>query len=62
MKDESIDVLKSLKNHPLVDVGAHPLGMLMGLVVVQAEARKLRALGKPPAAALQEVEAGAGAH
>ena len=56
MKDESIDVLKSLKNHPLVDVGAHPLGMLMGLVVVQAEARKLRALGKPPAAALQEVE------
>jgi 2,3-dihydroxyphenylpropionate 1,2-dioxygenase len=43
IKDESIDVLRSLKNHPLVDAGAHPLGMLMCLVVVQAEARRLRA-------------------
>src|SRR6185295_17942314 len=48
MKDENIDVLRSLKNHPLVDAGAHPLGMLMGLVVVQAEARRLRAAGQKP--------------
>ena len=41
--DENIDVLKSLKPHPLVDAGAHPLGMLMCLVTVQAEARRLRA-------------------
>ncbi|MGH9559017.1 MAG: hypothetical protein ACRD30_07220 [Bryobacteraceae bacterium] len=43
IKDENIDILRSLKNHPLVDAGAHPLGMLMSLVVVQAEARRLRA-------------------
>jgi aromatic ring-opening dioxygenase catalytic subunit (LigB family) len=41
--DENIDVLKSLKPHPLVDAGAHPLGMLMCLVTVQAEARRMRA-------------------
>ncbi|HEY7334008.1 MAG TPA: hypothetical protein VH639_03930 [Bryobacteraceae bacterium] len=41
--DENIDVLRSLKPHPLVDAGAHPLGMLMCLVVVQAQARRLRA-------------------
>lgn len=43
LKDESIDMLRSLKSHPLVEAGAHPLGTLMSLVVVQAEARKLRA-------------------
>jgi 2,3-dihydroxyphenylpropionate 1,2-dioxygenase len=42
LKDETIDVLRSLKSHPLVDAGAHPLGMLMALVVVQAEQRRLR--------------------
>jgi hypothetical protein len=36
-------VLRSLKPRPLVDAGAHPLGMLMCLVTVQAEARRLRA-------------------
>jgi len=40
LKDESIDVLRSLKSHPLVEIGAHPLGMLMCLVVVQAEGRR----------------------
>jgi AmmeMemoRadiSam system protein B len=44
--DENIDVLRSLKPHPLVDAGAHPLGMLMCLVVVQAEARRLRAASR----------------
>lgn len=43
IKDENIDILRTPKNHPLVDAGAHPLGMLMSLVVVQAEARRLRA-------------------
>jgi 2,3-dihydroxyphenylpropionate 1,2-dioxygenase len=42
LKDESIDMLRSLKSHPLVEVGAHPLGTLMCLVVVQAEARRMR--------------------
>ena len=42
LKDESIDILRSLKSHPLVEVGAHPLGTLMCLVVVQAEQRKLK--------------------
>src|SRR5580700_8184012 len=48
LKDESIDMLRSLKPHPLVEVGAHPLGTLMSLVVVQAEARRLRAEGLKP--------------
>ena len=42
LKDESIDVLRSLKSHPLVEIGAHPLGTLMCLVVVQAEARRIK--------------------
>lgn len=42
LKDESIDILRSLKSHPLVDAGAHPLGMLMSLVIVQAEQRRIR--------------------
>jgi aromatic ring-opening dioxygenase catalytic subunit (LigB family) len=42
LTDESIDVLRSLKSHPLVELGAHPLGTLMCLVVVQAEVRRLR--------------------
>jgi len=47
LKDESIDVLRSLKSHPLVDAGAHPLGMLMALVIVQAEQRRMaREAGK----------------
>jgi 2,3-dihydroxyphenylpropionate 1,2-dioxygenase len=46
MKDEGVDALRSLKPHPLVDAGAHPLGMLMCLVVVQAEGRRLKAAGQ----------------
>ena len=42
LKDESIDVLRSLKSHPLVEAGAHPLGMLMALVIVQAEQRRMK--------------------
>jgi 2,3-dihydroxyphenylpropionate 1,2-dioxygenase len=43
MKDESIDAVRSLKPHPLVAAGAHPLGMWMSLIVVQAEQRRMRA-------------------
>jgi aromatic ring-opening dioxygenase catalytic subunit (LigB family) len=43
VKDESIDAVRSLKPHPLVAAGAHPLGMWMSLIVVQAEQRRLRA-------------------
>ena len=43
MKDESIDAVRSLKPHPLVEAGAHPLGMWMSLIVVQAEQRRMRA-------------------
>jgi hypothetical protein len=43
MKDESIDAVRSLKPHPLVDAGAHPLGMWMSLITVQAEQRRMRA-------------------
>jgi hypothetical protein len=46
IKDENIDSLRSLKPHPLVDAGAHALGMLMCLVVVQAEQRRMRAAGE----------------
>jgi hypothetical protein len=48
LKDEGVDSLRSLKPHPLVDAGAHPLGTLMCLVVVQAEGRRLKAAGQLP--------------
>lgn len=50
IKDENIDILRTPKNHPAVDAGAHPLGMLMSLVVVQAEARRMRAAAAKAAA------------
>jgi aromatic ring-opening dioxygenase catalytic subunit (LigB family) len=40
--DEEIDLLRNRQTHPIVEAGAHPLGMLMSLVVVQAEMRKMR--------------------
>ncbi len=36
---------ESTEPHPLVKVGAHPLGTLMSILVVQADARRLRAEG-----------------
>jgi aromatic ring-opening dioxygenase catalytic subunit (LigB family) len=42
MKDDSIDMVRSLKPHPVVDAGAHPLGFLMSLIVVQSEQRRMR--------------------
>lgn len=45
LTDENIDLLRSTEPHPLVKVGAHPLGTLMSILVVQADARRLRAEG-----------------
>jgi hypothetical protein len=41
--DESIDLLRNEQTHPIVEAGAHPLGMLMSLVIVQADMRRMRA-------------------
>jgi 2,3-dihydroxyphenylpropionate 1,2-dioxygenase len=43
--DEDIDLLRNLRPHPVVEAGAHPLGNLMALLVVQAEIRRLRKQG-----------------
>lgn len=40
--DEDIDLLRNQKTHPIVEAGAHPLGLLMSLVIVQAEMRRMR--------------------
>ncbi len=40
--DEDIDLLRNRQSHPLVQAGAHPLGLLMSLFTVQAEMRKMR--------------------
>jgi aromatic ring-opening dioxygenase catalytic subunit (LigB family) len=45
--DEDIDLLRNRKTHPIVEAGAHPLGLLMSLVVVQAEMRRMRKEAKP---------------
>jgi aromatic ring-opening dioxygenase catalytic subunit (LigB family) len=40
--DENIDLLRNQEPHPIVEAGAHPLGLLMSLMTVQAEMRKMR--------------------
>ena len=40
--DEDIDLLRNRQTHPVVEAGAHPLGLLMSLMTVQAEMRKIR--------------------
>jgi len=40
--DEDIDMLRNRKPHPIVQAGAHPLGLLMSLMAVQGEMRKMR--------------------
>jgi aromatic ring-opening dioxygenase catalytic subunit (LigB family) len=45
--DEDIDLLRNREVHPIVEAGAHPLGLLMSLVVVQAEMRRLRKPAQP---------------
>ena len=40
--DEDIDLLRNRQTHPVVEAGAHPLGLLMSLMTVQAEMREMR--------------------
>jgi aromatic ring-opening dioxygenase catalytic subunit (LigB family) len=43
LQDEDIEKFRNGKVHPLVEAGAHPLGMWMSVIVFHAELRKLRA-------------------
>jgi len=43
LQDDDIEKFRDGKVHPLVEAGAHPLGMWMSILVVQAEQRRLKA-------------------
>jgi 2,3-dihydroxyphenylpropionate 1,2-dioxygenase len=43
LQDEDIEKFRNGKVHPLVEAGAHPLGMWMSVIVFHAELRRLRA-------------------
>jgi 2,3-dihydroxyphenylpropionate 1,2-dioxygenase len=43
LQDEDIEKFRNGTVHPLVEAGAHPLGMWMSVIVFHAELRKLRA-------------------
>jgi hypothetical protein len=43
LQDEDIEKFRNGKVHPLVQAGAHPLGMWMSVIVFHAELRRLRA-------------------
>src|ERR1700686_5557728 len=43
LQDEDIEKFRNGKTHPLVEAGAHPLGMWMSVIVFHAELRRLRA-------------------
>jgi 2,3-dihydroxyphenylpropionate 1,2-dioxygenase len=42
LQDEDIEKFRNGKIHPLVEAGAHPLGMWMSVIVFHAELRRLR--------------------
>jgi 2,3-dihydroxyphenylpropionate 1,2-dioxygenase len=42
LQDEDIEKFRNGKVHPLVEAGAHPLGMWMSVIAFHAELRKLR--------------------
>ena len=48
MKDDDIEPFRNGKVHPLVEAGAHPLGMWMSVIVMQAEVRKMKAAKGEP--------------
>jgi len=56
LQDDDIERFKSGTVHPLVKMGAHPLGMWMSVILMHSEVRKLRAAaaakqaGKGPSA------------
>jgi 2,3-dihydroxyphenylpropionate 1,2-dioxygenase len=43
LQDEDIEKFRNGKVHPLVEAGAHPLGMWMSVIVFHSELRRLRA-------------------
>ena len=43
LQDDDIEKFRDGKVHPLVEAGAHPLGMWMAVITIHAELRKLRA-------------------
>ena len=48
LQDEDIEKFRNGKVHPLVEAGAHPLGMWMSVIVFHAELRRLRAAAAKP--------------
>ncbi len=54
LQDDDIEKFRDGQVHPLVEAGAHPLGMWMAVIRIHAELRKLRAakseIGQPNAA------------
>jgi len=51
LQDDDIEKFRDGQVHPLVEAGAHPLGMWMAVIRIHAELRKLRAakseIGQP---------------
>ena len=48
LQDEDIEKFRNGKVHPLVEAGAHPLGMWMSVIVFHAELRRLRTAAAAP--------------
>ena len=48
LQDEDIEKFRNGKVHPLVEAGAHPLGMWMSVIVFHAELRRLRGAAAKP--------------
>jgi 2,3-dihydroxyphenylpropionate 1,2-dioxygenase len=48
LQDEDIEKFRNGKVHPLVEAGAHPLGMWMSVIVFHAELRRLRGAASKP--------------
>jgi aromatic ring-opening dioxygenase catalytic subunit (LigB family) len=44
LQDEDIEKFRNGKVHPLVEAGAHPLGMWMSVIVFHSELRRLRSI------------------
>jgi aromatic ring-opening dioxygenase catalytic subunit (LigB family) len=48
LQDEDIERFRNGTVHPLVEMGAHPLGMWMAVIMMHSELRKLRAAAAAP--------------
>jgi len=58
MKDDDIEPFRNGKVHPLVEAGAHPLGMWMSVITMQAEVRKNEKSQSEPVKAAEPVPHG----